>query len=156
MDIKLIAVGTRMPAWVTEGYREYARRLPHECTLHLTEIPLGQRSRSASVARAVAEEGRRILAATAAGQHVIALDVGGRSWSTAQLAEQLASWLQDGRDVALLVGGPDGLAADCLQRAEQRWSLSPLTLPHPLVRVLLAEQLYRAWSMISGHPYHRA
>lgn len=156
MDIKLIAVGTRMPAWVSEGYREYARRLPHECALHLIEIPLGQRPRSGPVNRAVAEEGRRMLAATAAGQRLVALDVAGRSWSTAQLAEQLASWLQDGRDVALLVGGPDGLACDCLQRAEQRWSLSPLTLPHPLVRVVLAEQLYRAWSIISGHPYHRA
>jgi len=156
MDITLIAVGTRMPAWVSEGYREYARRLPRECALHLTEIPLGQRPRSGSVERAVAEEGRRMLAATAAGQRVIALDVAGRGWSTVELAEQLSSWLQDGRDVALLVGGPDGLAADCLQRAQQRWSLSPLTLPHPLVRVVLAEQLYRAWSIISGHPYHRA
>ena len=156
MDIKLIAVGTRMPAWVSEGYREYARRLPRECSLSLTEIPLGQRSRSGSVQRAVGEEGRRMLAATGAGRRVIALDIGGRSWSTGQLAEQLALWLQDGRDIALLVGGPDGLAPDCLQRAEQRWSLSPLTLPHPLVRVMLAEQLYRAWSIISGHPYHRA
>jgi 23S rRNA (pseudouridine1915-N3)-methyltransferase len=156
MDIKLIAVGTRMPAWVSEGYREYARRLPHECTLSLSEIPLGQRSRSGSVQRAVSEEGRRMLAATGTGQRIIALDIKGRSWSTGQLAEQLELWLQDGRDVALLVGGPDGLAPDCLQRAEQRWSLSPLTLPHPLVRVVLAEQLYRAWSIISGHPYHRA
>jgi len=156
MDIKLIAVGTRMPAWVTEGYREYARRLPHECGLQLIEIPLGQRPRSGSVQRAVAEEGKRMLAATGAGPRVIALDVTGRGWSTGQLAEQLRLWLQDGRDVALLVGGPDGLAPGCLQRAEQRWSLSPLTLPHPLVRVVLAEQLYRAWSIINGHPYHRA
>lgn len=145
-----------MPAWVTEGYREYARRLPRECTLSLTEIPLGQRPRSGPVQRAVGEEGKRMLAAMGAGQRIIALDVGGRGWSTEQLAEQLQLWLRDGRHVGLLVGGPDGLAPDCLQRAEQRWSLSPLTLPHPLVRVVLAEQLYRAWSLLSGHPYHRA
>jgi 23S rRNA (pseudouridine1915-N3)-methyltransferase len=87
---------------------------------------------------------------------VIALDVGGRSWSTEQLSERLGSWLGDGRDLALLVGGPEGLARACLERAEGRWSLSPLTFPHPLVRVVLAEQLYRAWSLLRGHPYHRA
>ena len=97
-----------------------------------------------------------MLAATAPSQRVIAMDVQGRCWSTDQLAEALASWLQDGRDVSLLVGGPDGLSSACLERAEQRWSLSALTLPHPLVRVLLAEQLYRAWTVISNHPYHRS
>ena len=145
-----------MPSWVNEGYQEYARRLPHECRLTLVEISLGQRSRSTPVERAVNEEGKRMLAATRPRQRVIALDVGGRSWSTGQLADKLASWLQDGRDVSLLVGGPDGLADACLERAEQRWSLSALTLPHPLVRVLLAEQLYRAWTVISNHPYHRS
>ena len=156
MDINLIAVGTRMPSWVNEGYQEYARRLPRECCLKLTEIPLGQRTRSTAVERAVSEEGKRMLAATAPRQRVIAMDVEGRCWSTGQLAEALASWLQDGRDVSLLVGGPDGLSNTCLERAEQRWSLSALTLPHPLVRVLLAEQLYRAWTVINNHPYHRS
>ncbi len=156
MDITLIAAGTRMPAWVNEGYREYARRLPHECRLQLVEIPLGQRGRSASTQRAVSEEGKRMLAATDPRQLVIAMDVAGRSWSTGQLAERLAAWLQDGRDVSLLIGGPDGLADTCLERAELRWSLSALTLPHTLVRVLLAEQLYRAWTVIRHHPYHRA
>jgi 23S rRNA (pseudouridine1915-N3)-methyltransferase len=156
MNINLIAVGTRMPAWVNDGYREYARRLPRECSLSLTEIPLGQRAKSSAVERAIAEEGARMLAAIPANQRVIALDVKGRSWSTEQLAGQLGLWMQDGRNVSLLVGGPDGLSADCLVRAEQRWSLSPLTLPHPLVRVLLAEQLYRAWTVTTGHPYHRA
>jgi len=108
------------------------------------------------VERAVSEEGKRMLAALGPRQCVIALDVDGRSWSTVQLAGKLASWLADGRDVSLLVGGPDGLADACLERAEQRWSLSALTLPHPLVRVLLAEQLYRAWTVITNHPYHRA
>jgi 23S rRNA (pseudouridine1915-N3)-methyltransferase len=156
MQIKLIAVGTRMPAWVNDGYQEYARRMPHECSLLLTEIPLGQRSKAQPVERAVDEEGKRMLAAVGERQRVIALDVNGRDWSTEQLADALREWLQDGRDVALLVGGPDGLAAGCLARAERRWSLSPLTLPHPLVRVLLAEQLYRAWTLTSGHPYHRS
>lgn len=156
MQIKLIAVGTRMPAWVTAGYQEYARRMPRECGLTLAEIPLAQRSKSQPVERAINEEGKRMLAETRAQRRVIALDVTGRSWSTEQLSARLQEWQQDGRDVDLLIGGPDGLSADCLTRAEQRWSLSPLTLPHPLVRVLLAEQLYRAWTIGSGHPYHRA
>ncbi len=96
-----------------------------------------------------------MLAAIAPRQRVIAMDVAGRSWSTAQLAENLATWLQDGSDVSLLVGGPDGLSDSCLEQVEQRWSLSALTLPHPLVRVVLAEQLYRAWTVINNHPYHR-
>ena len=145
-----------MPGWVNDGYQEYARRLPRECSLALKEIPLGQRPKSVSVERAIADEGARMLAAVSPQQRVIALDVKGRGWSTQQLAGQLELWMQDGRDVSLLVGGPDGLSQDCLARAEQCWSLSPLTLPHPLVRVLLAEQLYRAWSVTTGHPYHRA
>ncbi|MEN8763422.1 MAG: 23S rRNA (pseudouridine(1915)-N(3))-methyltransferase RlmH [Thiogranum sp.] len=156
MNINLIAIGTRMPAWVNEAYREYARRLPRECRLHLTEIPLAQRVKSRNVERAVAEEGKRMLAELSPAEHVIALDVKGRSWSTEQLAGQLQQWMQEGRGISLLVGGPDGLSDACLERARQRWSLSPLTLPHALVRVLLAEQLYRAWTVMVGHPYHRA
>jgi 23S rRNA (pseudouridine1915-N3)-methyltransferase len=156
MNISLIAIGTRMPEWVNEGYREYARRLPRECRLKLTEIPLGQRARSKTVERAVAEEGKRMLAEISPGEHVIALDVKGRNWSTEQLAVQFQQWMLAGRGISLLVGGPDGLSAPCLERAQQRWSLSPLTLPHALVRVLLAEQLYRAWTLTVGHPYHRA
>jgi 23S rRNA (pseudouridine1915-N3)-methyltransferase len=156
VQINLIAAGTRMPAWVEEGYHEYARRMPRECRLVLNEIPLAQRSKSQAIERAVRDEGARMLATLSDRQQVIALDVKGRGWSTEQLAQQMESWRQDGRDISLLVGGPDGLAAECLQRADQTWSLSALTLPHPLVRVLLAEQLYRAWSLNSGHPYHRA
>ena len=156
MNISLIAIGTRMPEWVNEGYREYARRLPRECRLKLTEIPLGQRARSKTVERAVAEEGKRMLAEISPGEHVIALDVKGRNWSTEQLAVQFQQWMLAGRGISLLVGGPDGLSAPCLERAQQRWSLSALTLPHALVRVLLAEQLYRAWTLTVGHPYHRA
>lgn len=156
MQINLIAVGTRMPAWVDDGFQAYARRLPRECALKLTEIPLGRRSKAQPIERAVSEEGKRMLAATTESQHIVALDIQGHGWSTEELAAHMRDWMHGGRDVSLMVGGPDGLADELLARARQRWSLSPLTLPHPLVRVLLAEQLYRAWTIIGGHPYHRA
>lgn len=156
MNLHLIAVGTRMPAWVSAGYEEYARRLPPECRLRLVEIPPARRSKSQTRQRSKAEEGRRLLAAIPPRALVVALDVAGSPWSTATLGARLRDWLQDGRDIALLVGGPDGLAQECLERAELRWSLSALTLPHALVRVLVAEQLYRAWTLSRGHPYHRS
>ena len=155
MRIHLLAVGTKMPAWVTQGYDEYARRLPADCALQLTEIPAGKRSKNADIPRILQQEGERMLAALPKSVRVLAMDVKGSPWSTEQLAQGLNEWRHDGRDVALLVGGPEGLANECLARAEQRWSLSPLTLPHPLVRVVIAEQLYRAWSMLGNHPYHR-
>lgn len=154
MRIHLLSVGRRMPAWVQAGWEDYARRLPPECALQLVEIEPVQRGRGPAT-RAVQEEGERMLKAVPKGAGVIALDVAGEPWSTARLAEALRGWLAGGRDMALLVGGADGLAAGCLARAERRWSLSPLTFPHPLVRVILAEQLYRAWSLLQGHPYHR-
>jgi 23S rRNA (pseudouridine1915-N3)-methyltransferase len=130
--------------------------MPRECSLNLIEVTPGMRTRSGSVARAVADEGRRMEQKIPRDCQVVALDVGGRAWSTEDLSARLGEWLGGGRDVALLVGGPDGLADNCLARADSRWSLSALTLPHPLVRVLVAEQLYRAWTLTSGHPYHRA
>jgi 23S rRNA (pseudouridine1915-N3)-methyltransferase len=156
MKIHLLAVGARMPDWVKAGYAEYAGRLPRECALSLNEIPAGKRGRNADVARIVRDEGERLLAAAPAGSLVIALDERGQEWSTVELAERLAGWLRDGRDVSLLVGGPDGLDADARARADPWWSLSRLTLPHSLARVLVAEQLYRAWSLLRHHPYHRA
>ena len=144
-----------MPAWVEAGYTDYARRLPAECGLNLTEIGAGRRTKGTDLRRLTEKEGEQMLAAVPRGARVIALDVGGRGWSTEQLAEQLRGWLAGGRDPALLVGGPEGLAPACLAAAGERWSLSPLTLPHPLVRVVLAEQIYRAWSLLAGHPYHR-
>jgi 23S rRNA (pseudouridine1915-N3)-methyltransferase len=155
MRISLIAVGTRMPDWVSQGYEEFARRLPADCSLQLVEIPAGKRSKGADLASIMQQEGERMLAALPKGARVVSLDVKGRPWSTEQLARELDAWRHDGRDVALLVGGPEGLAAECSARAEQRWSLSNLTLPHPLVRIVVAEQLYRAWSILHNHPYHR-
>ncbi len=156
MKIHLIAVGERMPGWVQQGYEEYARRLPRECALQLTEIAPGRRGKNADVVRAVRGEGQRMLAAIPKAAKVIALEIGGHSWSTEQLSQQLKKWLGAGSDIALLVGGPEGLSDEARAAASQQWSLSPLTLPHPLVRVIVAEQLYRAWSILNNHPYHRA
>jgi 23S rRNA (pseudouridine1915-N3)-methyltransferase len=144
-----------MPAWVEAGYREYAKRLPPECSLHLVEIEPGHRTKRSSPELARREEGERLLAAVPKGARVIALDMRGRAWSSEHVAEELAGWMAAGRDVALLVGGPEGLTEACLARADGLWSLSPLTFPHPLVRVIVAEQLYRGWSILKGHPYHR-
>lgn len=164
MRIHLISIGQRMPGWVAAGFGEYAKRLPAECRLALIELPAGLAGRGRRHTGKVAagerdrlkrDEGERLLAAAPERSRIIALDRGGRAWTSEQLAGQLSDWLADGRDLALLVGGPNGLSNACLARAEQRWSLSPLTLPHPLVRVVVAEQLYRAWSLLAGHPYHR-
>lgn len=130
--------------------------MPPECALRLVEIAPGKRSKRPDVARIVRDEGGRILAAVPKGALCVALEVTGRAWTTPQLAERLQVWLGEGRDVALLVGGPDGLSDECRAAANLAWSLSPLTFPHALVRVMVAEQLYRAWSIVSGHPYHRA
>lgn len=155
MRIRLIAVGQKMPAWVAEGWTTFATRLPRECPLELVELAAGTRARKSDPARARADEGERMLAALKDNPLVVALDVGGRAWDTPALAQRLEAWRAGGRDVALLVGGPDGLDPRCLERADERWSLSPLTFPHMLVRVIVAEQLYRAWSLLSNHPYHR-
>jgi 23S rRNA (pseudouridine1915-N3)-methyltransferase len=155
MKIKLLAVGTKMPAWVTQGYDEYAKRMPHDMQLQLQELSLGFRGKGADLKRAIAKEGEQMLAAIPAQDYVIALDLRGQAWSTEQLAQQCGQWRMAGRNVTLLVGGPDGLAKDCVARADQLWSLSRLTLPHPMVRVLLAEQIYRAWSLLNNHPYHK-
>lgn len=152
----LLAAGTRQPAWINAGYDEFAKRLPAECKLLLREIPLSTARKRGDLARAVRDEGQKMLAALPDGAGVVALDVNGRSFSSEALARQLGRWLQGGRDLALMIGGPDGLTEDCLARAELKWSLSSLTLPHALVRVLVAEQLYRAWTILEGHPYHRA
>ncbi len=155
MRILVIAAGNRQPTWVDEGFDDYARRLRGSCTLELLEVPLGRRSKSSSNQKAQKDEGERMLRAISPTAHVIALTLAGRPWSTEQLAEQLRHWTTLGAPVCLLVGGPDGLSAECESRAAEQWSISPLTFPHGLVRVLLAEALYRAWTLNERHPYHR-
>ena len=155
MRISIIAVGTKMPAWVNKGIEEYAVRMPRELQLVWREIPLARRGKDANVQQLCAREGELIVKAIPAGDRVIALDVAGKRIATRRLAEQLEAWQMSGDNYSLLIGGPDGLSPVCLARADQRWSLSDLTLPHPLVRILLAEQLYRAWTITVNHPYHR-
>jgi 23S rRNA (pseudouridine1915-N3)-methyltransferase len=155
MHIQLICVGQKMPAWVTQGYEEYAKRLPVQCKLQLIEIPLRKRGKNADIVRLQNEEGEKMLAALPKDTQVIALDEHGKQWNTQALAQQLNHWLQTTSNLSLLVGGPEGLAEACKAQAVQTWSLSPLTLPHPLVRVVVAEQIYRAWSLLNNHPYHR-
>lgn len=155
MKLRLLAVGHKMPAWVEQGIAEYSKRLPSDCGLEIVEIAPGHRAKNSSKEKAMQQEAEAIKKAIRPQDHVIALDVKGKPWSTEQLASHLGDWRMQGGDVALLIGGPDGLTADVLALAKQRWSLSALTLPHPLVRVLLAEQLYRAWTVLQGHPYHK-
>ena len=154
--IHLIAVGSRMPDWVAGGFEDYARRLPRECSLVLHPVEASLRGRVLPADRLREVEGERLLAAVPTGSRVVALDERGDAWTTADLAQHLAHWLSGGTDVALLVGGAEGLDRACLERAHDVWSLGPLTLPHMLVRVIVAEQIYRAWSILAGHPYHRA
>ncbi len=155
MRIRLLAVGTRMPAWVETAISDYGRRLGSGVRLVIEELALGKRGSSAGPARAVMDEGRRMMLAIHPDEYVVALEVSGRSFSTEELSKWLGQRLQEGRDVTFLIGGPDGLAADCRKRGNLHWSLSALTLPHALVRVVVVEQLYRALSILKGHPYHR-
>lgn len=156
MKITLVSVGTRMPGWVEAGFAEYRKRLPRDFELILVEVPLAPRGKGLDLGRAMAREGDACLKAVGRDDFLIALDVTGRTLATGQLAAQLGQLRDEGRNVSLLVGGPDGLAPACLAQADTTWSLSALTFPHPLVRIILAEQLYRAWSVLAGHPYHRA
>ncbi len=155
MRIRVLAIGTRMPGWVNDGVIEYQKRLPREWKFEWVESPLGQRNKSQSITKAIYSEGEAMLAAIGSQERVVALDTKGKSWSTEQLSEELADWQMLGQDVALLIGGPDGLSSACLERANRCWSLSALTLPHPLVRIVLVEQLYRGWSILNNHPYHK-
>jgi 23S rRNA (pseudouridine1915-N3)-methyltransferase len=155
MPIQLICVGQRMPAWVDEGFKAYQKRLSRPWNLELSELPVAKRGKNPDIARCRAEEGEKLLAA-AHGSLRIALDEHGQLWDSLKLSRQLAKGLQTHAKISLLVGGPDGLAPHCLHQADALWSLSPLTLPHALVRVVVAEQVYRAWSLAHNHPYHRA
>ena len=156
MKVKIIAVGTKMPKWVVDGTNEFTKRLPRDLQIEFVEVPLGNRSKGADVKKAIQSESKAILDAIAERDWVVALEVKGKAWTTEALAKQLQGWQMRGGNVCLLVGGPDGLSDECRAKADQQWSLSALTLPHPLVRILLAEQLYRAYSINQNHPYHRA
>jgi 23S rRNA (pseudouridine1915-N3)-methyltransferase len=156
MLMRVVAAGTRMPAWIDAGFEDYAGRLRGDYRLELAEVPLGPRGRGGGTRRAVEVEGERMLATAGPRAGIVALQVGGTALST----EKLARWLErrgaTGEPLAFCIGGPDGLAAEVDRRACLRWSLSPLTLPHGLARVVVAEALYRAVSVLKGLPYHRA
>ena len=155
MRIHLVAIGNRRAGWERDGYREYARRMPPELSLELHEIAPSKRTKRIPAERGVEDEARRLLAAVPDGARVVALDERGSAWTTLELANRIERWMRDGRALALLIGGADGLAPACIEATEHRWSLSPLTLPHRLARIVVAEQLYRASSILRRHPYHR-
>ena len=156
MQIHLLAVGTRLPAWVNTGFRDYASRMPRECALILHEIPAAKRYKSSTKKLQLEHECGRMIATIPKDSLVITLDAKGKYWSTEQLVANMRNWLHTKHKIAFLIGGPDGLSQACLERSDHRWSLSPLICPHALVRVIVAEQLFRAWSIIRNHPYHRA
>ena len=156
LRLSLITASNRQPEWVDQGADDYAKRLRGRCSLEIKVVPLARRTATAPVDKAINDEGERMLALLPAGAHVVALLETGKPWSTKELAAKLDDWMQRGAPVAFLVGGPDGLSKACVARANERWSLSNLTLPHGLVRVIAAEALYRAWSLLEHHPYHRA
>lgn len=155
MRIAVFAVGTRMPGWVAGGVDVYRERLPHHVKLEIVEIPPGHRSGQGSVEAAMQKEEQQLLKRAARADRIIALDERGAEWSSVELADEMRGWLNEAASIALLIGGPDGLTESCRRRADVVWSLSKLTLPHGLVRVVLAEQIYRAWTILQGHPYHR-
>lgn len=155
MNIELLAAGTKPPAWIATGISEYQKRMPRDWPLEIREIPVSKRRKGEPVARQIQAEGERMLAAITPSSLVVTLDRKGRNWSTEELAKNLERWQLDFSKVQFLIGGPDGLSNDCLKAATESWSLSNLTFPHFIVRILLAEQLYRAWSLLNNHPYHK-
>jgi len=156
MEVTLIAIGTKMPKWIEEGYEEYARRLGRDCKLTLKEIPAPRRSNSEDSASVVKKEGELLLASVPKDACAIALDERGKLQSTQSIADKLRQLRGTSQSLALLVGGADGLSDQVLQQCREKWSLSRLTFPHAMVRVIVAEQIYRSVSLLNNHPYHRA
>jgi 23S rRNA (pseudouridine1915-N3)-methyltransferase len=155
MQLIIAAVGHKMPGWIEDGFGEYAKRMPPECRILLKEIKPVERSGGKTAETVMAQEKIRIEAAIPKGSCIIALDERGKDLTTIQLSQQLQQWQQNGRDVTFVIGGADGLDASLKKQADMLLRISSLTLPHGMVRVLLAEQLYRAWSITQNHPYHR-
>ena len=155
MRIHLLCIGTRLPAWVDQAFESYASRMPGGCTIKLKEYPLAKRHKGGVLRKQIEQEGGRLLKAIPDKSIVVALDVNGELWGTDELTTHLQAWLQSGRSVTMMIGGPEGLSKACMDRADIHWSLSPLTFPHALARVIVAEQLFRAWSILRNHPYHR-
>ena len=156
MKIHLVAIGHKMPAWVEQACDDYIRRLPAELRIHSIQLPLIKRGKNPDISRIVRDESRKILAALPKDSLLVVLDVQGQSVTTMKFSGLLETWLQHGQDVSIVIGGPDGVSDELLSKARNRLSLSALTFPHPLVRVILLEQIYRAWSILNNHPYHRA
>jgi 23S rRNA (pseudouridine1915-N3)-methyltransferase len=156
MKFLIFAVGNKMPKWVEVGFDEYARRMPHEATIELMEIKPEKRGEGKKIEQLLVAEAARILAALPSKCRIVAMDERGRQWTTAKLADSITGWMRNGGDTAFLVGGADGLDANIKNSADEVLALSAMTLPHGLARILLAEQLYRAVSLINRHPYHRA
>lgn len=155
MKIELLAAGTKPPAWIKEGVTEYQKRMPKVCALEIREIAIAKRSKNVSLEKLRAREEKGIRQQFSPGARIIALDREGSIWSTKDLANNMRQWMIDYSHVQILIGGPDGLSKGCLDAADDIWSLSRLTFPHFLVRVLVAEQLYRGWSILNNHPYHK-
>lgn len=156
MRLQLICVGTQCPRWINEGFTTYWQRLALPFKAELIEINTAKRSKAKSLETIKQQEADTILAAIPKRSHLVVLDERGQSWNTQQLAVHMQTWLESGNPTTLVIGGPDGLASNVLAHAKQVWSMSNLTFPHPLVRVMVAEQLYRAQSILANHPYHRS
>lgn len=155
MKINLIATGNKMPDWVGLASDDFSKRLPAEIKINSILLPLSKRGKNSDIPRIVRDESRKLLAAVPKDSSLVVLDVLGKPITTMKLSSMLESWLQQGQDVSIVIGGPDGLSDELLSKASLKLSLSALTFPHPLVRVILLEQIYRAWSILNNHPYHR-
>lgn len=156
MKIRLITIAHKAPEWLQAGYEDYRKRLPKTYAFQLHELPLEKRQNQNNVTEAIEKEAEKLLGLCKPGDYVVALDQTGKAWTTSELALQLSNWQQSGQDINLLIGGPDGLSKRCLKRANACWSLSNLTFPHLLVRLIVVEQIYRAFTILNNHPYHRA
>lgn len=155
MKIHLVAIGHKMPTWVEQACDDYIRRLPAELRINSILLPLIKRGKNPDITRIVRDESRKLLAAVPENSTLVVLDVLGKSLSTPKLAKQLDNWMSNGQDVCIIIGGPDGVSKELLDKAQLKISLSELTFPHTLIRVMLVEQLYRAWTINNNHPYHR-